>query len=268
MNQMKSSPQSKRIDTSAGDANTLGDEGLLARNKLALICSQKCPGDVILKAYDFARLVRGSGLAIVSGFHSPIEKDCLPILLRGPDPIIIVQAHRLSTSRLSREWQKALEAKRLLLLSPFVAAARHTLDPKSAQAVAAVSDRRLDRRSEIDSLHRSEIDATTRRLEIDVAGRRSETRRSETAATVPNAAKRVTAELAAERNRFVAAIADEILIPYAAPGSKTEALAIELLASGKRVYTFNDRPGPLLDAGTRLIPADFFTPPPAPPGET
>jgi len=25
----------------------------------------------------FARLVRGSGLAIVSGFHSPIEKDCL-----------------------------------------------------------------------------------------------------------------------------------------------------------------------------------------------
>ena len=60
-----------------------------------------------------------SGIAIVSGFHSPIEKDCLPILVRGPDPIIIVQGHRLSTSRLPREWQKAINAGRLLLLSPF-----------------------------------------------------------------------------------------------------------------------------------------------------
>ena len=71
-------------------------------------------------------------------------------------------------------------------------------------------------------------------------------------------AKRVTAALAAERNRFVAAISDEVLIPFAAPGSKTEALALDLLASGKRVYTFSDRPGPLLDAGARLVPPDFF----------
>jgi predicted Rossmann fold nucleotide-binding protein DprA/Smf involved in DNA uptake len=194
MKQAKTRPQPQRIDTTAGDADALGDEALLGRRKLALICSQKCPGDVILKTYDFARLLRGSGLAIVSGFHSPIEKDCLPILLRGPDPIIIVQAHRLSTSRLPMEWQKAIEAKRLLLLSPF--------------------------------------------------GQRE---------------KRVTAALAAERNRFVAAISDEILVPFAAPGSKTEALALDLLASGKRVYTFSDRPGPLLDAGARLVPPDFFS---------
>ncbi|HMD98402.1 MAG TPA: DNA-processing protein DprA [Terriglobia bacterium] len=173
----------------------LGDEALLARRKVALICSQKCPSDIILKAYDFARLVRGSGLAIVSGFHSPIEKDCLPILLRGPDPIIIVQGHRLSTSRLPKDWQKAIEAKRLLLLSPF-----------------------------------------------------------------RERAKRVTTELAAERNRFVAAISDEVLIPYAAPGSKTEALALDVLASGKRVYTFSDRPGPLPDAGARVVAPDFFSP--------
>jgi predicted Rossmann fold nucleotide-binding protein DprA/Smf involved in DNA uptake len=168
---------------------------LLVCRKLALLCSQKCPGDVILKTYDFAQLVRGSGLAIVSGFHSPIERDCLPILLRWPDAIIIVQAHRLSTSRLPMEWQKGIEAKRLLLVSPF--------------------------------------------------GER---------------AKRATTELAAERNRFVAAISDEVLIPFAAQGSKTEALALDLLASGKPVYTFSDRPGPLLDAGARLVTSDFFSP--------
>ena len=82
---------------------------------------------------------------------------------------------------------------------------------------------------------------------------------SETAATAPNTAKRVTAELAAERNRFVAAISDEVLVPFAAPGSKTEALALGLLASGKPVYTFSGRPGPLLDAGARLVTSDFFS---------
>lgn len=184
----------QRISTIGGTADALGDASLLKRKTLALICSQKCPGDVILKTYDFARLVRDSGVAIISGFHSPIEKDCLPILLRGQSPVIIVQAHRLSVSRLPSEWQKAIDARRLLLLSPF-------------------SDK----------------------------------------------AKRVTAELAAERNRFVAAISDEVLIPYAAPGSKTEALALNLLKSGKRVYTFSDRPGPLLAAGTRFVVPDFFS---------
>jgi predicted Rossmann fold nucleotide-binding protein DprA/Smf involved in DNA uptake len=157
------------------------------------MCSQKCPGDVILKVYDFARMVRGSGLAIVSGFHSPIEKDCLPILLGGSDPIIIVQAHRLSTSRLPVDWQRAMDAGRLLLLSPF-----------------------------------EEKD------------------------------KRVTAELATERNRFVAMISEEVLIPYAAPGSKTEALALALLASGKHVCTFSDRPGPLHVAGANVVMPDYF----------
>jgi predicted Rossmann fold nucleotide-binding protein DprA/Smf involved in DNA uptake len=171
---MSSRQQANRCETTVGTADILGSEALIRRRKLGLICSQKCPGDVILKAYDFARLVRGSGLALVSGFHSPIERDCLSILLRGSDPIIIVQAHKLSTSRLPMEWQSAVDAGRLLLLSPF--------------------------------------------------GKKE---------------KRVTKELATKRNRFVASIADEVLIPYAAPGSKTEALALEFLGAGKCVYTFD-----------------------------
>jgi predicted Rossmann fold nucleotide-binding protein DprA/Smf involved in DNA uptake len=192
---LKSHPkrrQPQRVETASGGADVLGDEHLLGRKKLALICSRKCPGDVILKTYDFARLVRGSGIAVVSGFHSPIEKDCLPILLRGPDPIIIVQGHRLSTSRLPKAWQKAIDARRLLLLSPF--------------------------------------------LQSD---------------------KRVTSALAAARNRFVAAVSDEVLIPYAAPGSKTEALFRELMASGKRVYTF-EAPGnaAMISAGAVAVPPE------------
>ncbi|MBI2089310.1 MAG: hypothetical protein HYT78_11285 [Deltaproteobacteria bacterium] len=41
------------------------------------------------------------------------------------------------------------------------------------------------------------------------------------------------------RNRFVAALADWILIPYAGPSSKTEQFCSEILAWQKPVYTFS-----------------------------
>ena len=39
------------------------------------------------------------------------------------------------------------------------------------------------------------------------------------------------------RNLLVAALAAEVLIPYAAPGGKTEALARTIVAWGKRLVT-------------------------------
>ena len=52
--------------------------------------------------------------------------------------------------------------------------------------------------------------------------------------------KRVTAALADERNRFVAALADRAFIPHAAPGSKTLDLAQELAAMAKPILTIRD----------------------------
>jgi len=52
-----------------------------------------------------------------------------------------------------------------------------------------------------------------------------------------DAERRVTAELAAYRNRFVAALADRVLFVHAAPGGRTEALALEVIGWGKPVYT-------------------------------
>jgi hypothetical protein len=53
----------QRMETAAGEAEAIGDEDLLGCTKLALVCSRKCPGDVILKTYDFARFVRESGIS-------------------------------------------------------------------------------------------------------------------------------------------------------------------------------------------------------------
>jgi hypothetical protein len=35
-------------------------------------------------------------------------------------------------------------------------------------------------------------------------------------------------------------------------------LALDLLKTGKRVYTFSDRSGPLLTAGAQLVAPEFF----------
>ncbi|MCZ7570220.1 MAG: DNA-processing protein DprA [Ardenticatenaceae bacterium] len=51
--------------------------------------------------------------------------------------------------------------------------------------------------------------------------------------------QRVSAATAAARNRLVAALADEVLIAHAEPGSKTEALAHAALSWGKPVYTLD-----------------------------
>jgi predicted Rossmann fold nucleotide-binding protein DprA/Smf involved in DNA uptake len=111
----------ERLGTRAPDALTaLGNLDLLALPKTALFCSARCPGDAILRAYDQAAKWRDEGRCVISGFHSPVEKECLRILLRGQQPIIICPARALP-KRLPAEWKKPLADGRLLILSCFTA---------------------------------------------------------------------------------------------------------------------------------------------------
>lgn len=93
--------------------------------KLAVLCSNRCPGDLILAAYDWARAVRQrSDLTIVSGFHTVIEKDVLEILLEGSCPIVVVPARSAEGMRIPAAWKAPLAAGRLQVTSPFPASAR------------------------------------------------------------------------------------------------------------------------------------------------
>jgi len=51
--------------------------------------------------------------------------------------------------------------------------------------------------------------------------------------------RRLTADTALARNRFVAALADAVLIAHAQPGGKTEGLAREVVGWGKPVHTLD-----------------------------
>jgi predicted Rossmann fold nucleotide-binding protein DprA/Smf involved in DNA uptake len=98
---------------------TLGDLSLLHRPLLGLFCSVKCPGDLILRTYDLARALRDAGVPVISGFHSPIEKDCLDLLLRGSQPVVICPARSIEKMRLGESLKEGVEKGRVLVLSPF-----------------------------------------------------------------------------------------------------------------------------------------------------
>lgn len=73
----------------------LGKVALLSQPKTGLFCSLRCPGNAILGAYDTARKLRDEGVTVISGFYSPVEKECLRILIRGKQPIIMCLARSL-----------------------------------------------------------------------------------------------------------------------------------------------------------------------------
>jgi predicted Rossmann fold nucleotide-binding protein DprA/Smf involved in DNA uptake len=133
-----------RLNTAVpGRLWAIGNPEVLRDHKIGLFCSVRCPGNAIIAAHDGARKLRDDEATVISGFHSPVEKECLRILLRGKQPIIICLARSLVKIRIPSAWRPALESGRLLLLSLFERGPRRP-DAKSArrrnELVAALSD--------------------------------------------------------------------------------------------------------------------------------
>lgn len=96
----------------------LGNFDLVSLPKTALFCSARCPGSVILPTYDQAAQWRDAERCVISGFHSPVEKECLQILLRGDAPVILCPARGM-LERLPAQWAIAIAGGRMLILSAF-----------------------------------------------------------------------------------------------------------------------------------------------------
>jgi predicted Rossmann fold nucleotide-binding protein DprA/Smf involved in DNA uptake len=176
-------------DEAPAAITALGDPALLGRRKLGMFCSVRCPGSVIVGSYDLAQRLRMRDMAVMGGFHSPMEREWLSVLLRGPAPVILCPARRITGSRLPLEYRRPLDEGRLLILSCF-----------------------------------------------------------------DEGERRATAELAVDRNRFVAALADDIFVGHAEPGGKTEAFCVEMLGRGKPLYTLDDPSnGKLIAMGARSV---------------
>ena len=97
----------------------LGDLKILEKPLLGFFCSVKCPGELILRSYDLARYLRDAGIPVIGGFHSPIEKDCFELFLKGTQPIILCPARSLENMLVKKIFRQPLDEGRLLFLSPF-----------------------------------------------------------------------------------------------------------------------------------------------------
>jgi predicted Rossmann fold nucleotide-binding protein DprA/Smf involved in DNA uptake len=121
----------------------VGSPRLLTGPKVGLFCSVRCPEDAAFRIYDACRKLWDEGATVISGFHSPVEKECLRILLEGKQPIIVCPARAIGKMRIPPEWKPLLEDGRLLILSRFEQSPRRA-DSGTArrrnELVAALSD--------------------------------------------------------------------------------------------------------------------------------
>jgi predicted Rossmann fold nucleotide-binding protein DprA/Smf involved in DNA uptake len=97
----------------------VGNIELLNYSLLAIFSSAKCPANLILNAHDYAKEIRGGEMGVISGFHSPAEREVLEVLLKGKCPIVVVLGRRLKGARIPAAWKGEIEKDRMLVISPF-----------------------------------------------------------------------------------------------------------------------------------------------------
>ncbi|MCE2412767.1 DNA-processing protein DprA [Candidatus Poribacteria bacterium] len=122
----------------------LGQNTTLSGDLWALFCSSKCPGDIILKTHDLAQTFKEREIPTIGGYHSPVEQECLRVLLRGSQPILLCPARSIENMRLKSAWKEALSAERLLILSIFESRHRRSTAALAHQRnafVAALADK-------------------------------------------------------------------------------------------------------------------------------
>ena len=95
----------------------LGNTELFEKRKVGFLASRKISTLSILPTLDWAMQVcKQKDIAIVSGFHSKMERDVLKILLQGECGIIVVLARGMYR-KLPKQYEKAISQNRLLIIS-------------------------------------------------------------------------------------------------------------------------------------------------------
>jgi len=110
---------------------SLGNVELLDLYKVAFLCSRKYPETAAANSYRWADEQREKGVCVISGYHSPIEKDVLRRLLQGRQPIIVALAKGLQ--KLETELSAPIEAGRLLVITRYADSVSHACESKCFQ---------------------------------------------------------------------------------------------------------------------------------------
>jgi len=115
-----------------------GNLAILNNPLHALLCSNACPGSKIVDAMDLAQAWRAENRAVISGFHTPVEKECLRIFLRGPQYLVICPARGIDPFQLPKAWIKKFQREEILILSPFPATLRRPTKATAEERIRCV----------------------------------------------------------------------------------------------------------------------------------
>lgn len=95
----------------------LGNKELLKWRKIGFLASRKISTSAILPTLDWVvETSKRTDVAVVSGFHSRLEKDVLKFLLQGKCGIIVVLARGMYR-KLPKIYDDAMKENRLLIIS-------------------------------------------------------------------------------------------------------------------------------------------------------
>lgn len=122
---------------------TLGNTSLLDRRKIGYFASGTIASLSVLPTLDWtAGVARREDVAIVSGFHSKMEREVLDFLLRGKCGIVCVLARSIY-KRIPDKFREAFDSGRVLFIVPFKTSAtrtsRHFCQQRN-EYVASISD--------------------------------------------------------------------------------------------------------------------------------
>ena len=95
----------------------LGNQKLFDLPKTAFLSSRQIEPAAVMRCYDWAGEMRAAGRCVISGFHSPLEKDVLRFLLKGTQPVVLVLARELYR-KVPAELAAPLAEGRLLIVAP------------------------------------------------------------------------------------------------------------------------------------------------------
>ena len=114
----------------------LGNAALMALPKVAFLSSRRVAPAAVMRCYDWATEMRGGGRGatalpvaatsattpagcVIGGFQSALERDVLKLLLPAGGPSIVMVLARGMWRSVPMEYREAINAGRMLVVSPF-----------------------------------------------------------------------------------------------------------------------------------------------------
>ena len=123
----------------SNDLCVMGDVRLLHEPAIGVVSSRRIPGRLICEAHDWAETMKFSSRVVVGGFHSPMERECLRVLMRGRTRIVVCPARGIGKMRVPADWKPLIGSGRMTIVSGVEPGLRRSTEALAAKRNALVA---------------------------------------------------------------------------------------------------------------------------------